>query len=139
MKRKLFLIMTKAKAICAITAILVTLATAISALPPAHPQLDPSIHDIFQLNELGIMEKRGEIFVPRREPGAISYVEHWVLFENYVYPSAENRVVTIIRPSQRKLMTEEEFFARIPNRPGVRYVRVECSETVMLPGVSSAR
>lgn len=67
MKSKLFSIKTgtKATAICALVAILViTWAVPISA----HTQLDPGIHDIFQLNELGIMEKRGEIFPQVESP-----------------------------------------------------------------------
>lgn len=132
MKRKLFSIKarTKAKAICSLVAILVTLALAI----PAQAQFDPGLHDIFQIDDSGERVKVGEIYVPQREPGATNYVEHWVLFENYVYPSAEARVVTIIRPSQRKFVSEEDFFARIPRRPGVRYVRVDCTDTDRLPG-----
>jgi hypothetical protein len=131
MKSKLLSIKTKtkAKAICSLVVMLVTLALAI----PAQAQLDNGPHDIFQTDDFGNQVKVGEIYVPQRAPGATSYVEHWVLFENYTYHNAENRVITIIRPSQRTTRSEEEFLAGIPNRPGVRYVRVDCTETLMLP------
>ncbi len=131
MKSKLFSInaRTKAKAICSLIAMLVTLTLAI----PAQAQLDPGIHDIFQTDGFGNKVKVGEIYVPRRETGATNYVEHWVLFDNYVYPSAENRVVTTIRPSRLSYQSEEDFFARVAWGTGFRYVRVDCLDTDRLP------
>ena len=132
MKSKLFSIQTKTrlKAICSLVAMLVTLTLAI----PAQAQIDPGIHDIFQTDGFGHTVKAGEIYVPQREPGATTYVEHWVLFDNYVYPSAENPIVTIIRPSQRKFVSEEDFFARVAWGAGFRYVRVDCLDSERLPG-----
>lgn len=121
---------TKGKAICALVTILVTLALSI----PAQAQVDPGLHDIFQTNSFGDRIKVGEIYVPQRDPGAINYVEHWVLFDNYVYPSAENRVVTIIRPSRLRYASEQDFFAGVEWRRGFRYVRVDCIDTNRVPG-----
>ena len=132
MKSKLFSIRarTKAKAICSLVAMLITLTLAI----PAQAQLDNGPHDIFQTDGFGNKVKVGEIYVPRRDAGTTNYVEHWVLFDNYVYPSAENRVVTTIRPSQLNYRSEEDFFARVAWGPGFRYVRVDCLDTDRLPG-----
>jgi hypothetical protein len=132
MKSKLFSIKarTKAKAICSLVAMLVTLAAAI----PAQAQFDPGLHDIFQTDRFGDRVKAGAIFVPRREPGTTNYVEHWVLFDNYVYPSPENRVVTTISASGLSYRSEEEFFARVGWGLGFRYVRVDCLDTDKLPG-----
>ena len=123
-------IKAKAKAISLLVAILVTL-----ALPlPTHAQVDPGFHEIFQTDGFGDRIKVGEIYVPEREPGAINYVEHWVLWANYVYPSAKAPVVTIIRSSRNRFASEEDFFERVTWRPGFRYVRVDSTDTDSLPG-----
>jgi len=129
MKSKLFSIRARTKAICSLVAMLVTLAVAI----PAQAQLDPGIHDIFQTDGFGDKIKVGEIYVPRREAGTTNYVEHWVLFDNYVYPNAENRVATIIRASRSSYESEEDFFARVAWGKGFRYVRVDSLDTDRLP------
>jgi hypothetical protein len=122
---------TSAKAICSLLTIVFTLALAI----PAQAQIDGGLHDVFQTDRFGNWIKAGEIYVPEHEPGATNYVEHWVLFDNYVYPSANNPVVTMIVPSRRSNYTsEQDFFARAPWRPGFRYVRVDCIDTTQLPG-----
>jgi hypothetical protein len=121
----------KAKAVCSLVAILFTLALAI----PAQAQLDPGTHDVFQIDRFGNRVKSAEIYVGPRDPGATNYVEHWVLFDNYVYPSADNPVVTMIVPSRRaNYASEQDFFARVAWRPGFRYVRVDCIDTAQLPG-----
>jgi len=130
MKSKLFSIKARTKVICSLVAMMVTLAMAI----PAQAQLDPGFHDIFQTDGFGDKIKVGEIYVPRREAGTTNYVEHWVLFDNYVYPSPENRVVTTIRPSRLSYQSEEDFFARVAWGPGFRYVRVDCLDIDKLPG-----
>jgi hypothetical protein len=120
----------KVKAICSLVAILFTLALAI----PAQAQIDPGVHDVFQRDQFGNTFKAGEIFVGPRDPGATNYVEHWVLFDNYVYPSAGNPVATMIVPSRRSYTSEQDFFARVAWGPGFRYVRVDCIDTNQLPG-----
>jgi hypothetical protein len=103
-----------------------------AAAPPARAaavQLDSGNHDIFQDGR-----KVGEIFVPAREPGATFYVEHWVLFADYIYPNRQLSVVTTIKASRLHYASEEEFFARVAWGPGYRYVRVESYDTDQLPG-----
>ena len=95
----------------------------------AAAQLDPGTHDVFQEGR-----KVAEIFVPGREPGATFYVEHWVLFDGYVYPSPQLTVVTTIRASRLRYASEEDFFARVAWGPGSRYIRVESFDTNQLPG-----
>ena len=96
---------------------------------PAAAQLDPGNHDVFQDGR-----KVGEIYVPAREPGATHYVEHWVLFSDYVYPNRQLSVVTTIKASRTHYGSEAEFFARVAWGPGFRYVRVESYDTDQLPG-----
>jgi len=98
------------------------------------PLRELGIHDVFQTNRFGERVKAGAIFVPRREIGTTNYVEHWVLFDNYVYPSSENLVVTTISASRLSYQSEEEFFARVAWGPGFRYVRVDCLDIDKLPG-----
>jgi len=120
----------KTKAICLLVAFVFTLALAI----PAQAQIDPGVHDVFQTDRFGNWIKAGEIYVPEHAPGATNYVEHWVLFDNYVYPSANNPVVTMIKPSRNSYVSEQDFFAGVAWRPGFRYVRVDCIDTAQLPG-----
>ena len=135
MKSKLFSINARTKAICSLVVIFATLVLAI----PAQAQLDPGLHDIFQTDGFGNQVKGGEIYVPWREAGTTNYVEHWVLFDNYVYPSSENRVVTTIRPSRLSYQSEEDFFARVAWGAGFRYVRVDSTDTDKLPGRSAEK
>ena len=109
------------------------IALALSANAAA-AQLDPGAHDVYQRDEFQNLRKVAEIFVPAREPGATFYVEHWVLFDGYVYPSPQLPVVTTIRASRLRYASEEEFFARVAWGPGFRYIRVESFDTDRLPG-----
>jgi hypothetical protein len=120
----------RAKAISSLLTIVFALALAI----PAQAQVDPGIHDVFQRDRFGNWIKAAEIYVGPREPEATNYVEHWVLFDNYVYPSAEAQVATMIKPSRRTYANEQDFFARVTWGPGFRYVRVDCIDTTQLPG-----
>jgi len=63
-----------------------------------------------------------------------NYVEHWVLFPGYVYPSAKNGVVTELHVVPHALSGEEEFLATVDFGEGYRYVRVECHDTTSIPG-----
>jgi len=82
----------------------------------AKAQLDPGEFEIFQNGR-----KVGEIFVPERAVGQSVYVEHWVLFSNYVYPNEARSLKTKIKAGGGRYLTEEDFFARVPWDPGYRY------------------
>lgn len=79
----------------------------------------------------------GRIFVPAHE-GETSYVEHWVLFEDYVYPSRDGESVTteIVRATEQHV-SEEAFFADSAKQvnDGGRYVLVEATEFDKVPAV----
>jgi hypothetical protein len=112
-------------------ALALTMSFAAQARPTApRRQLTPDIHDIFQRGRLV-----GIIYVPRREEGAVHYVEHWVLFDTYVYPGKDPHLQTTIALSRyRNYETAEEFFAKVPWGPGYRYVQVDSTDTDVLPG-----
>jgi hypothetical protein len=96
---------------------------------PAHAQLDPGFHDIRQGGHVV-----GQIYVPARAAGATSYLEHWVLFSAYVYPSGgRDAVPTEIVASGSSYASERDFFARVPFAAGSRYVRVQSVESAALP------
>jgi hypothetical protein len=105
------------------------LALTIPVLAAPRTQLTPDIHDVFQD---GVWA--GIIFVPAYEEGAVNYVEHWVLFDNFIYVGKVPTMRTTIVLSQLKFENENDFFARVPWGPGYRYVRVDCTDTDRLPG-----
>jgi hypothetical protein len=114
----------------AITLVALTVARASAISTGA--QLDPSgIYDILQ-NGIRV----GEVYVPERDPRATQYVEHWVLYNSYVYPSKDTpELKTEIRLAQKSnYESEADFFARVPFGPGFRYVRADCTDTDQLPG-----
>lgn len=117
--------LTKAMVISSFIAVIGALALAKSA--PA--QIDPGFFEVFQN---GV--KVGEICVPARDVEAVNYVEHWVLFNNYVYPGRDPELVTTIKVARRGYANEADFFARAPWGPGFRYVRVDSTDTDRLPG-----
>jgi hypothetical protein len=122
---KLKLRLTKAIVISSFIAVIGALALAKSA--PA--QIDVGYFEVFQN---GV--KAGEICVPPRDVEAVNYVEHWVLFNNYVYPGRDPELVTTIKVARRGYANEADFFARVPWGPGFRYVRVDSTDTDKLPG-----
>jgi hypothetical protein len=114
----------------AITLVALTITRA-SAIP-ASAQLDPGAgYDLFQ-NGIRV----GEVYVPERDPRATQYVEHWVLYNSYVYPSKDTpELKTEIRLAQKSSYeSEADFFARVPFGPGFRYVRADCTDIDRLPG-----
>jgi hypothetical protein len=113
----------------AIAIVALTVAKASAIAPCA--QVDPGYFNIFQ-NGIRV----GEIYVPERDPGASQYVEHWILYNSYVYPSRDlPELKTEIRVSQKSAYeSEADFFARAPFGLGSRYVRVHCTEFDRLPG-----
>ena len=81
-------------------------------------------HDI--LKEDGTT-RIGIIFVDRVSNASKKYVEHWVMFDNYTYPSR-------IRPSASSYRSAEDFLARVPWGPGYSYARWDVVEQSALPG-----
>ena len=125
-------IKTNLKMILSFMAIaLVALAIAKASAISNRAQLDPGD---FVLLQNGI--KVGEIYVPERDPRATQYVEHWVLYNGYVYPGKDHsELKTEIRVARKSsYQSEADFFARTPFGPGFRYVRVDCTEADRLPG-----
>jgi hypothetical protein len=96
---------------------------------PAYAQIDPGNFVIVQNGKIV-----GEIFVPQRNAGQINYVEHWVLFRDYVYPDSDLSLVTKIKTGRQRYTSEADFFARVPWGPGFRYVRIDATDTDVLPG-----
>ncbi len=92
-------------------------AGALDNLPRLH------LHEIYHADG----EKVGEIYVAR-EPGAATYVEHWVMFDTYEYPDT-------IRPADdQRYGSEQDFLSRVPFGPGYRYARWDVAEQSELPG-----
>ncbi|PWT88485.1 MAG: hypothetical protein C5B54_10610 [Acidobacteria bacterium] len=108
---------------------LLILITVLTLTLPAFAQLDPGNFVIVQNRRIV-----GEIFVPEREPGQTNYVEHWVLFPDYIYPASGVSLDTKIKLSRKTYTSEADFFARVPWGPGFRYVRIDATDTDVLPG-----
>lgn len=102
----------------------------------AFGQLDPGDGKghTFDLYESG--NKVGEVFVPYRPAGATHYVEHWVMFPNYVYPSPKSLATLDIVPQATSAYRDEnDFFKRVPFARGAKYARVDSEEFDYLPAV----
>ena len=69
----------------------------------------------------------GEIYVAR-EGNATRYVEHWVMYENYTYPSS------ITPAREQRYASEQDFLARVPFGPGSTYARWDVVEQSRIPG-----
>jgi hypothetical protein len=111
---------------------LVSLAVARTSAISTSAQFDPG--DGYEILQNGI--RVGELYVPEREHGSTRYVEHWVLYNSYVYPGKDRpELKTEIRVAQKsRYESEADFFARVPFGPGFRYVRADCTDTDWLPG-----
>ena len=70
----------------------------------AFAQLDPTgiktgaAFDLYEADN-----KVGEVYVPARDTHANYYLEHWVLFPNYVYPGPKNLAIIKIVPRSTSL------------------------------------
>jgi hypothetical protein len=126
MKLKMFLTLFAVAAFAVVAAPARTVAA--TAGPARAAQLDPGTHDVFQNGR-----KVAQIFAPERTADETSYVEHWVLFDSYVYPNRSLSLVTEIRPSRDSYASLEDFFARVAWGPGFRYIRVAAFESNSLP------
>jgi len=132
--RRRLIILKTSIAVRLFVALLFAQAVAIPTLAKAPPrgyyQIGVGFHVIRQ-NGIRV----GEIYVPEHERGGTNYVEHWVLYDNYVYPSSDTpSLVTTIEVGKNSYKNEEDFFARVAWGPGFRYVRVDCTDTDRLPG-----
>jgi len=105
------------------------LVCALTLTSKAKAQIDGGLFNLLQNGA-----KVGEIYVPQHEPGAINYVEHWVLFNNYEYPGKDPSLVTTIVAGRNGYESEQDFFKRVPWGSGSRYVRVDSTDTDKLPG-----
>jgi hypothetical protein len=87
------------------------------------PAQQMRVHDILDTDGT----KVGLIYVDRPSNASRQYVEHWVMFDNYFYPSR-------ISPSEEEYGSAEDFLARAPWGPGYTYVRWDAAEQSSLPG-----
>ena len=107
---------------------------AATAGPVRAVQVDPGIHDVYQRVEFRSERKFvAQIYVPERMADETTYVEHWVLFADYVYPNNSLSLVTEIVPSRDRYASLEDFLARVPWGPGFRYIRATAFESSSLP------
>jgi hypothetical protein len=74
----------------------------------------------------------GEIY--REGDQTDHYVEHWVLFPDYIYPSGVNQVETTLVPGHHAYANAADFLAHVPFEKGSRYVDVDCDDGVSIPG-----
>lgn len=114
---------------CLLCAALTAALVALVVASRAQAQIDPGNFDIVQGGA-----KVGEVFVPARAPGAQQYIEHWVLFQAYVYPGPNAPLTTAIRPAPARYTSTADFINRVPWGTGFRYVRVVADDRDTLPG-----
>lgn len=101
-----------------------------------HAQLDAG-NNVLLIYQSG--QVAGMIYVPLGVGTRELYLEHWVLFPNYVYPSGERPTRTDIVPDPRvSYENEAAFFRAVPWGPGFRYVKVTAHDTTQLPPIASA-
>jgi hypothetical protein len=74
----------------------------------------------------------GEIWRDGDEP--THYLEHWVLYPGYVYPSTVNQIETKIQPGHHLYGSTADFLAHVPFERGARYVKVDCDDGESIPG-----
>jgi len=97
----------------------------------AKAQFDPEVK--IYLYENGV--RVGEIYVPDRAPEQTEYVEHWVLYPNYMYPGPQyiGTLDIVPSPTERPYASESDFFSHVPFAKGSKYIRVTCQEYSTLP------
>ena len=99
--------------------------------PAAKAQLD--VGSRFYLYENGV--RVGEIYVPDRAEGQSEYLEHWVLYPNYMYPGPRfiGALQIVPSPTEKPYASESDFFRNVPFAPGSKYIRVLAQEYSYLP------
>ncbi|NOU13305.1 MAG: hypothetical protein HOO92_04960 [Methylococcaceae bacterium] len=72
----------------------------------------------------------GRIYVPPRHAKPDTYVEHWVLYPGYVYPSNKRPgLKTIIVPLEESFSSLSSFKNSLFLQPGSRLIEVLSHET----------
>ena len=73
----------------------------------------------------------GEVFVPVRATGAVSYEEHWVLYSKYKYPGPQELRGLVIKaePSEVPYADTNDFFRRVPWSNKSRYIHITATES----------
>jgi len=107
---------------------LLIVATVLTLALQAFSQLDPGNFYIIQNGKTV-----GEIFVPQRRASQRNYVEHWILFRDYVYPATNRSLSTTIKANRKRYVSETDFFTLVPWGPGYRYVRIDVTDTQTRP------
>ena len=80
----------------------------------ARAQIDPQ-RIYFYENGIRV----GEVYVPDRAPGQAEYLEHWVLYPNYLYPGPRFiGALQIVPSSEKPYASESEFFRTVPFAKG---------------------
>lgn len=103
-----------------------SLSLALLLLPAlARAQLEVGVMGIYQNGK-----EVGRIYVPNRGAKDETYVEHWVLFPGYVYPSKHRPgLETLIVPLEESAESLADFKKNQAAQPGVRFVEVLSHET----------
>ena len=110
--------------------VLVAVLVCLGTLTTAFGQLDYDTYFIFE-NGAPV----GIIYVPDHTADPSLYAENWILYPNYIYPSAKNLVTMQIVPSTTVHYTsEEDFYKRAPWGAGFRFVYGTAHDTTTLPG-----
>ena len=99
--------------------------------PAAKAQIGPDVK--VYLYENGV--RVGEIYVPDRAADQSQYLEHWVLYPNYMYPGPKfiGALEIVPSPTEPPYASEQDFFRRVPFGPGYKYIRVTAQESTSLP------
>jgi hypothetical protein len=119
--------------------ILALAAIAWPALAPrkVHAQIDP-LKNPMTIWQNG--QQVGMIFSPPDVGNRGLYLEHWILFPNYVYPSEAHQIRTDIVPNTAlAYATEDEFFRAAPWGAGYRYVKVTAHDSTRLPAAVAVK
>lgn len=112
-------------------ALVASLATAAFVTPrSANAQLDYNEERAFDLYEDGQLV--GQVF--REGSNPTEYVEHWVMFPRYIYPSPVNGVQLVVVPGKSHYRGAADFLARVPFEPGSRYARAAIFDAERIPG-----
>jgi hypothetical protein len=107
------------------------IAGAIVLLRPttAPAQIDPDQRSFAVVQNNAVV---GEIWREGSNPK--HYVEHWVLYSGYEYPSTVNQVSATLRPGHHAYADTADFLAHVPFEEGSRYVKVDCDDSESIPG-----
>lgn len=102
------------------------LSLALLLLPAiARAQLEVGVMGIYQNGQ-----EVGRIYVPSRGAKDDTYVEHWVLYPGYVYPSKHRPgLETLIVPLEETFASLADFKNSLKLEPGSRTIEVLAHET----------